>query len=65
MHYFNSRHGFSAPGDERADHEAMFTWPEGNAWLVQRLAAPLAGRVHTGRMVLRVVESRHGVQVLA
>ena len=65
VHYFASRHGFSAPGDERADLEAVFTWPEGNAWLVQRLAAPLAGRVHTGRTVLRVVESRHGVQVLA
>jgi monoamine oxidase len=42
-----------------------FTWPEGNAWLVQRLAAPLQGRMHTGRTVLRVDEQRHAVQVLA
>ena len=65
VHYFASRHGFSAPGDEHTEHEAVFTWPEGNAWLVQRLAAPLAGRLHAGRTVLRVAESRHGVQVLA
>jgi monoamine oxidase len=65
LHYFASRHGFSAPGDEESERDAVFTWPEGNAWLVQRLAAPLAGRLHTGRTVLRVSEERHGVQVLA
>ncbi len=41
VHYFASRHGFAAPGDESAEREPVFTWPEGNAWLVQRLAAPL------------------------
>ena len=67
LHYFASRHGFHAPGDDAAgdDGEPVFTWPEGNAWLVQRLAAPLAGRLHGGRTVLRVEETRHGVQVLA
>jgi len=65
LHYFASRHGFHAPGDGAAEREAVFTWPEGNAWLVQRLAAPLQGRIHGGRTVLRVAESRHGVQVLA
>ena len=65
LHYFASRHGFSAPGDEESERDAVFTWPEGNAWLVQRLAAPLAGRLHTGRTVLRVSEERHGVQLLA
>lgn len=67
VHYFASRHGFHAPGDGPGpeDSEGVFTWPEGNAWLVQRLAAPLAGRLHTGRTVLRVTEGRHGVQVLA
>lgn len=65
VHYFASRHGFHAPGDEGAEREAVFTWPEGNAWLVQRLAAPLAGRLHRGHTVLRVSEGRHGVQVLA
>ena len=66
LHYFASRHGFSAPGDGEpaADEgDGVFTWPEGNAWLVQRLAAPLAGRLHTGRVVLQVDEGRHGVQL--
>lgn len=66
VHYFASRHGFHAPGDEpAAEREGLFTWPEGNAWLARRLATPLAGRLHTGRTVLRVAEGRHGVEVLA
>jgi monoamine oxidase len=65
LHYFASRHGFHAPGDESDGRDAVFTWPEGNAWLVQRLAAPLAARLHPGRVVLRVDEGRHGVTVLA
>jgi monoamine oxidase len=65
LHYFASRHGFSAPGDEENERDAVFTWPEGNAWLVQKLAAPLAGRLRTGRTVRRVSEERRGVQVLA
>ena len=67
LHYFASRHGFHAPGDEAEgdDREAVFTWPEGNAWLTQRLAAPLGERLHGGRTVLRVTEDRHAVQVLA
>jgi monoamine oxidase len=65
LHYFASRHGFHAPGDEVAEREPVFTWPEGNAWLVQRLAAPFADRLHGGRTVLEVSEGRHEVQVLA
>ena len=65
LHYFASRHGFHAPGDEQADREPVFTWPEGNAWLAARLAAPSRERIHTGRVVLRVQEQRHGVSLLA
>ncbi|MDP3614423.1 MAG: FAD-dependent oxidoreductase, partial [Rubrivivax sp.] len=65
VHYFASRHGFSVPGESTGESEGVFTWPEGNAWLVQRLAAPLAARIHGGRTVLQVTEQRHGVQVLA
>ncbi len=64
IHYFASRHGFQPPGAAEAERDAVFTWPEGNAWLAQRLAAPLRGRLHTGRTVLRVEEQRHQVQVL-
>jgi predicted NAD/FAD-binding protein len=65
VHYFASRHGFHAPGQEQAEREAVFTWPEGNAWLAQRLAAPFQNRLHTGRTVLRVSEDKHAVQVFA
>jgi protoporphyrinogen oxidase len=65
LHYFASRHGFHAPGDEDTEREPVLTWPEGNAWLTRRMAAPLADRLHTGYTVLRVDEGRHAVEVLA
>jgi monoamine oxidase len=65
VHYFASRHGFHAPGDDAAEREGVFTWPQGNAWLVQQLAAPLMPHIHSGRTVLRVTEDKHAVQVLA
>lgn len=63
IHYFASRHGFHAPGMEWAEHESVLTWPEGNAWLTQRMAAPLKERLHTGRVVLRIANVKHGVEV--
>ena len=63
IHYFASRHGFSAPGSESSEHEGLLTWPEGNAWLTRRLAQPLGERLHTGQIVLRVAEAKHGVEV--
>lgn len=65
LHYFASRHGFHAPGDETAEREPVLTWPEGNGWLAARLAEPLRDRLHLGRTVLRVTEGRHGVEALA
>ena len=70
LHYFASRHGFRAPGDDghRGDSsdsgDALLTWPEGNAWITKRLAAPLGGdRLHGGRVVLTVREGRDEVTV--
>ena len=72
IHYFASRHGFHAPGGDDAasaesrsadGSEGLLTWPEGNAWLAERLAAPLAGRVRTGFVVLGIREEREGVIV--
>jgi len=68
VHYFASRHGFHAPGvdddAERADdHDAVLTWPEGNGWLAERLAGPHEERLHTGRIALRISETRYEVQV--
>ncbi|HEV6968522.1 MAG TPA: FAD-dependent oxidoreductase, partial [Roseateles sp.] len=65
LHYFASRHGFHAPGDETAEREPVLTWPEGNGWLSRRLAEPLRERLHLGRTVLRVTEQRGGVELLA
>jgi len=63
IHYFASRHGFSAPGMETEASEGLLTWPEGNAWLTRQLAAPLGTRLHTGRVVVRVAQMKHGVEV--
>ncbi len=66
LHYFASRHGFRAPGEaasENDERDPLFTWPDGNAWLAQRLAAPLEGRLHTGRIALRVSEGRHDASI--
>ena len=67
IHYFASRHGFHAPGDDADDRDGVLTWPEGNAWLTRRLAAPLVeatgGRLRTGRVVHRIEAGRHGVTV--
>ncbi|MEO7106132.1 MAG: FAD-dependent oxidoreductase [Rhodoferax sp.] len=63
IHYFASRHGFHAPGTESVEREGLLTWPEGNAWLTRRLAAPLGERLHTGRVVMRIANAKHGVEV--
>jgi monoamine oxidase len=63
IHYFASRHGFQPPGDEAGDRDALLTWPEGNGWLVRRLAAQLGERARLGRVVLRIQEVRGGVEV--
>jgi predicted NAD/FAD-dependent oxidoreductase len=65
IHYFASRHGFRAAGEDSGEDNPVFTWPEGNAWLARRLAAPNAERIHAGRTVLRVDEDRREVRVLA
>ncbi|RZU00622.1 FAD-dependent oxidoreductase [Rivibacter subsaxonicus] len=68
LHYFASRHGFHAPGaqDDEQAHDAVLTWPEGNAWLTRRLAADIgAERLHTGRVVRRIAPGRHEVEVEA
>ncbi len=66
LHYFASRHGFHAPGESVGDErDGVLTWPEGNGWLTQRLIAPLkaAGQLQTGVSVLRITETRGGVEV--
>lgn len=63
LHYFASRHGFHAPGDAQGEKDAVLTWAQGNGWLTQQLAAPLGERLYAGRVVLRIAQTRHGVEV--
>lgn len=63
LHYFASRHGFQAPGADDGEREAVLTWPEGNGWLTARMAAPLADRLHAGRIALRVQAGRDDVAI--
>ena len=63
IHYFASRHGFNPPGTESQEREALLTWPEGNAWLTRRMAAPLKERLQTATVVLRIANVKHGVEV--
>jgi monoamine oxidase len=63
IHYFASRHGFHAPGDDNAERDAVLTWPEGNGWLTRRLAEPLGDRLKSGHAVTRIAEKRSGVEV--
>ncbi|MRD46930.1 NAD(P)-binding protein [Caenimonas koreensis DSM 17982] len=63
LHYFASRHGFQPPGADNGERESVLTWPQGNAWLTQRLAAPLGERVKAARVVSRIEEGRSGVEV--
>jgi predicted NAD/FAD-dependent oxidoreductase len=62
LHYFASRHGFTPPG-EKGEPDQLLTWPEGNAWLVKHLAAPLGDRLQPARVVMRVSMLKHAVQV--
>jgi len=65
LHYFAARHGFRVPGGpgDAAEDEGVLTWPEGNAFLARALAAPLGDRFRRARVVLRIAEHPHGVDV--
>jgi Flavin containing amine oxidoreductase len=63
MHYFAARHGFHAPGAQEGEREGVLTWPQGNAFLTQALAKPLKERLLSQQIVLRIEESKVGVQV--
>lgn len=50
IHYFASRNGQAA----NAESDDVVTWPEGNGWLVARMAEPLGRRLHTRCLARRV-----------
>jgi len=60
IHYFASRHGFFDHADARdreregGDLSEVLTWPQGNDWLIERLARPLSPCIVTGAVVTRI-----------
>ena len=64
IHYFASRHGFQAPGEDAGERD-------GGADLARRQCLadaagwrePLGERLRTGRVVLRIAQARQGVEV--
>ncbi len=50
IHYFASRNARAA----NTGHDSVFTWPEGNGWLVNRIAAPVGDHIRTGCIVFNV-----------
>jgi monoamine oxidase len=65
LHYFASRHGFHAPGDddEDAGSDGVLTWPEGNAFLTERLVREAGDRIVPATLVTRIAPSRHEVEL--
>ncbi len=55
IHYFASR---------EADEKGPLTWPEGNGWIVRRLAARLAPHLRTGSLVYRIERGGSRLRVL-
>ena len=59
IHYFAARDGHAA----NAGHEAVLTWPEGNGWLVRRLAVPVRDKIRSGCIVWNIEPHDGGVRV--
>jgi len=57
VHYYASHD----PDPEHGD--VVLTWPQGNAWLTQRLAEPVADHIRIGHLVTNVEPSAGGVIV--
>lgn len=59
IHYFASRNAKAA----NADTHAVLTWPEGNGWIVGRMAADFRDRIRCNACVLNVENSGGGAVV--
>jgi len=57
LYYYASRSGQAV----NASPESLLTWPEGNGWLVERLAAGLT--VETKSLVLEIADRENGARV--
>ncbi len=60
IHYFASRHGFTAPGSAERGSDGVLTWPQGNGWLVERMAAPHRDRIELRSIGVRAADTGRG-----
>lgn len=58
IHYFAARRGKAS----NADSEDVLTWPEGNQFLVARLAEPLKGKIRTRQMAYSVKHKENYIE---
>jgi NAD(P)-binding Rossmann-like domain len=69
VHYFASRHGFQSPAESGKEDPAatsgVFTWPQGNGWLSEKIAAMLGARLQTERLAMQVELREKGLRVTA
>jgi monoamine oxidase len=56
IHYFACRNGEA----ENAERDSVLTAPEGNGWIVKRLAPRYADRTVTGALCCRIAQHRRG-----
>lgn len=53
IHYFASRRGLAA----NAGPDHVLTWPEGNCWLVNKMATQFQSNIQTGCMVFKITQT--------
>ena len=58
-HYFSSRNGVGS----NAPRDSVITWPEGNGWLVHKMAEPLRQRIRPRCLVWNIENTAEGALV--
>jgi hypothetical protein len=59
LHYFAARDGKA----QDIEDDAVLTWPEGNAWIVQRLRERLQAHIRTQSLVLRLQDDERALRI--
>ncbi|MGZ6480444.1 MAG: FAD-dependent oxidoreductase, partial [Bdellovibrionales bacterium] len=59
IHYFAARGGQAA----NLESHSLLTWPEGNGWLCNRLAAPIAAHIRANQVVFKIKNTPTGALV--
>lgn len=62
IHYFVSR--VSKVQGIKENHNRVLTWPEGNQFLVSRLASPVKEKIRLNNLVFSITDNSNGFEVL-